>query len=174
VKGGQRWIAWVVLAAWFVWTHALQAWLARGGSLWVPDLAFVLLFSVLARLEPKDAPGLVIVALFARAALSVEPGAALAAGIVAVALLAFWARNLFELTAPAWRALFCGALVLGFDAWLLGVHVLRGGLAGTELPVVLALARLLPVALATALASLVLGPALAHLPGLTPLRSRKW
>ena len=174
MKGGQRWIAWIVLAAWLVWTHALQAWLARGGGLWVPDLAFVLLFSVLARLETKDAPGLVIVALLARAALSVEPAAALGAGIVAVAMLAFWTRGLFELTAPAWRGLFCAAFVLAFDGWLLGVHVVRGGLAGTETPVVLVLTRLLPVALATGVASLLLGPALAHLPGLTPLRSRKW
>lgn len=168
----QRWIAWIVLAAWLMWLHALQAWLARGGSIWVPDLALVLVFSVVARIEPKDGPGVVIVALLARAALAVEPGAALGAGLLGLVFLELWARGLFELTAPTWRALFAGVMVFAFDAWLALLHAVRGG-AGPE-PFVLVLAALLPAAFLSALVSLALGPALAHLPGLSPLRSRRW
>ncbi|MBI5361943.1 MAG: hypothetical protein HZA53_02110 [Planctomycetes bacterium] len=168
----QRWIAWVVLGAWLVWMHALQAWCGRGGALWIPDLALVLLFSVVARIEPKDAPGVVLVALFARAALAVEPGAALAAGLLGLVLLELLARNLFELTQPAWRALFAGVMVLAFDAWLAALHALSGGAGPGSF--VRVLAALVPAAFTSAIVSLLLGPALAHLPGLAPLRSRRW
>ncbi|MBK7875719.1 MAG: hypothetical protein IPJ77_08205 [Planctomycetes bacterium] len=168
----QRWIAWIVLGAWLVWLHALQAWLGSGGSAWVPDLALVLVFSLVARIEPKDAPGIVLVAVVARAALAVDPGAALAAGLLGLVLLELLARGLFELTAPAWRALFAGALVFAFDAWLAGLHALHAGIG--PVPFVRVLAALVPAAFTSAIVSLALGPALAHLPGLSPLRSRRW
>lgn len=168
----QRWIAWVVLCAWLVWLHALQAVIASGGTAWVPDLALVLLVSVVARIEPKDAPGVVIVALLARAALAVEHGAALAAGLLGLVLLELLARNLLELTQPLWRALFAGAVVFLFHAWLAALHALHGGAGSSSFAHTLA--ALLPAALLSALVSLALGPALAHLPGLSPLRSRRW
>lgn len=166
----QRWIAWIVLGAWLVWLHALQAWLG-GGSAWAPDIALVLVFSLVARIESKDALGVVIVALLARAALAVEPGAALGAGLLGLVLLELLARGLFELTAPAWRALFAGAMVFAFDAWLAGVHALHDD---GPIPFVRVLAALVPAAFTSAIVSLALGPALAHLPGLSPLRSRRW
>lgn len=167
----QRWIAWILFTAWLVWLHALHAVLARGGSSWVPDLGLVLVFSVLARLESKDLPLVLAGALVARAALAVDPAPALAAGLVGLALAVLAARGVFELTAPTWRALGCAVAVFGFHAWLAIVARVRG--ADGE-PLVLALFALVPAAVTTGIVSLLLGPALAHLPGLTPLRSRKW
>lgn len=167
----QRWIAWCLFTVWLVWLHALHAILARDGSAWAPDLGLVFVFSVLARLELKELPWLLVCALVARASLAVEPAAALAAGLVGVALAVFAARGVFELTAPAWRTLCCAGVVFAFDAWLVFVARVRGN--GGE-PFASALVSLVPATIMTGLVSLAFGPALAHLPGLTPLRSRKW
>lgn len=167
----QRWIAWLVFTVWLVWLHALHAWLARDGWSWAPDLGLVFVFSVLARLEAKELPWLLACALVARAALAVEPATALGAGLTGMALAVLAARGMLELTAPAWRTLCCAAAVFAFDAWLVLVARVRG--SGGE-PFASALVGLVPVAISTGLVSLALGPALAHLPGLTPLRSRKW
>jgi hypothetical protein len=168
----QRAVAWLLLGAWLVWIQALQALWSRHGGLFVPDLGLVLVFSVLARLEAKNAPWIVLVALVARAALAVEPAVALASGFALVVALVLFVRGAFELTMATWRALFCGLAVLVFDGWLVLVQHVRGQAEGASL--VLALLALVPVALTSALVSLAFGSVLAHLPGLTPLRGRRW
>lgn len=168
----QRVLAWIVFAAWLTWATALHAWLGQHGTGWLPDLGLVLVFSLLARLEAADAPWLMLATVCARAALAVEGHAALAAGVLGLVPLVLWVRGTFELTAPAWRTLFCGLFVLGFDAWLLVARHVRGE-AG-ESSFAGALLGLVPIALVSALLSLCCGPLFASLPGLTPLRRRTW
>ncbi len=168
----QRVVAWVLFTAWLVWMQSLQALWSRHGGALVPDLGLVLVFSVLARLEARDAPWMVVSALVARAALAVEPAVALAAGFALVVALVFFVRGAFELTMATWRALFCGLSVLVFDGWLVFVQHVRGLAEGSSF--VLAMLALVPVAITSALVSLACGPLLAHLPGLTPLRRRRW
>ena len=166
-----RGLAWLLFLAWVTWGFALQGWLG-GGSRWMPDLGLVLALSLLARLDARGAPLLALCVALARASLSSEPAVALLAGASGVVLLALAARSVVELTGPLWRAAVAGALVFVFDAWLMAVHHVRardlaGGLPFDPIAI-------LPAALTSALLALVLGPALVHLPGLSPLRSRRW
>ncbi len=169
-----RTLAWALFAAWITWFFALQARLSAGSSAapWVPDLGLVLSLSLLARLEEREAPVLALVLALSRSAFSSEPAVALLAGSLGLVLLALAARSVVELTGPLWRALITGGLVLAFDLWLALVQAARSPDAIGRLPV--GAGALLAAALSSATLALVAGPALAHLPGLTPLRRRPW
>lgn len=168
----QRVVAFVLLTAWLVWTQAVQAWMARSIDWIVPDFGLVLVFSVLARLETRDAPWLVLCALVARSALAVEPAVAIAAGLSLVVALVLFVRGTIEITMATWRGLFCGIAVFVFDAWLLFVHHVRGEANGASF--IVALLALLPPAILSGAAAFVCAPFFAHLPGLTPLRRTRW
>jgi hypothetical protein len=173
VKNG-RVLAWVLFTVWATWLFALQTKLGSAGnaSRWVPDFGLVLALSLLARLNARDVPICALLTAFARSAFSVEPNVALCAGLLGVCALALAARSVVELTSPVWRTLAAGALVFAFDAWLMLVH--RERLRAHSIAIDLPLAAASTSALASALFALFAGPVLAHLPGLSPLRSRPW
>ena len=164
-----RLFGWLFLTVWLTWLFALQARL--GAAPWMPDLGLVLAIAVLAHLEEREGAVLALVLALSRSALSPEPAVALLAGSVGFVLLGFGLRSVVELTGPLWRATIAGGLVLAFDLWLAVVQSSRGGI-GPALPV--DAGSLLGVAFTSALLALFAGPLLARLPGLTPLRSRRW
>ena len=180
-----RWLAWILVAVWAAWLYSAQgALVARvARPEWVPDLALALLVALGARVATRDMPKLACAIALARCAVSVEPPSAVfAAALLAVAVVRA-SRGVIELTGPVPRsvlALLCAELV---HAWFSIVHDVRvaqqsaqfAALAPHAVDVAGAFARAWPTALATALASLFLGPALARLPGTSPLTlSRQW
>jgi hypothetical protein len=172
--GAGRFLAWTLLAVWAVWLFALHAWLAgeSAAARWWPDLGLVLCASLAARIESRDVPLCALVFALARSAVGSEPPIVVLAGFSGALALLLVARSVVELTSPPSRALAAGLLVLAFDAWLIGVHRVRLGAAAADWPVGLLAGW--TAALSSAVLAFVLGPALAHLPGLTPLRRRRW
>lgn len=172
-----RVLGWTLFTVWILWAFALQGALGAGGpgARWIPDLGLVLVLSLLVYLDAKDAVWCALCAAIARSVVSLEPAIVLLAGFALVVLLAFAARTIIELSSPLWRGVVTAGLVFTFDVWLIFVHHVRaepsvaahGGLALDPL-------ALLPVALTSGLLAFLAGPLLAHLPGLTPLRSRRW
>lgn len=174
-----RLLGWFFFGVWAVWLFALHAWIGGGGSplsetpaRWMPDLGLVLALSLLARVEVADAPWIALVAAFTRAAFSAEPPIVLLTGFLGIVLLALVARSAVELTGPLWRALAALVLVFTFDLWLAFAHSMRLPVGSESVPFSMFAAW--PAAISSALLALLLGPSLAHLPGLTPLRRRQW
>jgi hypothetical protein len=167
-----RLLGWILLAVWLTWLFAIQARLGAGSAAaaWVPELGLLLAISVLAHLEERDGPLLALVLALARSAFSTEPPVALLAGSLGLVLLGLALRSVVELTGPLWRAVIAGGLVLVFDLWLALVHAARTLGAGPQVE----LPPLVAAAASSAVLALFAGPALARLPGLTPLRSRPW
>jgi hypothetical protein len=162
-----------LLGAYCTWLFALEGRLAAGpDARWVPDVGLVLALSLLARAEVNDAPFIALVAALARAAFGPEPPIVLLTGFLIVAFLALAARRAIELSGPVWRTLAALVLVLVFDAWLCLAQGVRGGAGETWRATALVAAW--PVAITSALLALVLGPTLARLPGLAPIRRRLW
>ncbi len=178
-------LPWILLAIWSAWIGALQGWLGSRAALapWVPDAVLVLLLSLCARLDRKDLPKAALVVGLARSAVSIEPAASLLAGVLGVVLVVRVLSSVLEIGDPPARTVlaFLGALLLArWQALVLERDVLAAaGLAAPSLAetwrdAVGALGpRAWSRAAATALCALMLGPALAHLPGLTPLRRRR-
>ena len=167
-----RALGWTLFAIWATWCFALQGSLGRGGA-WMPDLGLVLALSLLAHLEADDVPLAAVLAALARASVGVEPPVPLLAGFLLVFALALALRSVVELSNPLWRAFCAGALVFAFQAWLALVHEVRLGAAGIDGAGFAPFAPL-PAAATSAALALLAGPLLAHLPGLTPLRRRRW
>lgn len=171
---GTRVLAWALFTVWAAWLFALHGWLAGESALarWIPDLGLVLTLSVIARLEARNAPICAVLAALARASFGIEPPVVVLAGFFGVAALALTARSVVELSAPVWRGVVSGLLVLAFDAWLSFAHHVRLQETASDLPVRAFAAW--PAASTSALLALAAGSGLAYLPGLTPLRSRRW
>lgn len=171
MKSG-RIVACCLFLAWAVWAFALQGQLANGGSHWVPDIGLVLALSVMARAEVGDTPILALLAALARACFGPEPPIVLLAGFMGIVFLAIAARTTVELAGPVWRTLAALVFVLAFNAWLGFARGMREpALEFVHTSVVFAA---LPAAITSALLAFVAGPLLAHLPGLTPIRRRRW
>lgn len=167
-----RVLAWFLFFVWAGWAFALQGWLQRGGSDWVPDIGLVLALSVMARAEVADTPVLALLAAVARSAFGPEPPIVLLAGFMLVVFLALAARTTVELAGPLWRTITALAFVLILNAWFGFARGMREPL-GDPLQASLAYAAL-PTAFVSALLAFAAGPLFAHLPGLTPIRRRKW
>jgi hypothetical protein len=171
---GARILGWTLFTVWATWMFALQSTLGSGSdaSRWIPDFGLVLALSLLARLDAPDVPLCALLTALARSACSVEPNVALCAGVMGIFALALAARSVVELTGPVWRTVAAGVLVFAFDLWLMLVHRERS--SAHSISIDLALGALWPAAIASALLALFVGPLLARLPGLTPLRRRPW
>jgi hypothetical protein len=169
---GARILAWILFVAYCAWLFALEGWLGAGSRSWMPDLGLVLALSVLARAEVADAPFVALAAAFARTAFGPEPPMVVLTGSLVVAFLALAARQSIELTRPLWRTLAALLLVLVFDAWLGLAQAIRSG--GDEPLRAAVLVSAWPVAVTSALLAFLLGPAFANLPGLSPIRRRRW
>lgn len=169
---GARVLAWMLFAAWATWSFALEGVLGGATSRWIPDIGLVLALSVIARAEAADAPILALIAAIARSAFGPEPPIVLLTGFGGVVFLALAARTTVELTGPVWRTVLALVIVMVFDAWLAFAQALRTDSIDT--PGIRTLAATLPVAISSALLALAFGPLFAHLPGLTPIRRRRW
>lgn len=169
-----RIVGWVLLLAWLSWSFAFQARLAAAssGGPFVPEIGLVLAIAVLSRLDERESPILALVLALARLPYSAEPAVALLAGALGLCLLGLAMRSVVELTGPLWRTVAAGALVVCFDLWLAVVHASKASASASGLAV--GIGSLLAVAGSSGAFALFAGPALAHLPGLTPLRSRRW
>jgi hypothetical protein len=169
----QRIVGWLLFLTWAVWLAALQgAWSRHAGGTWVPDAALVLAVVVLARCETTDLAPLALFTALARAATGGEPPLVLLAGAFGALFLALALRDALELSGPLGRSAGTAIAAGAFQAWLCLAHDARSTQGGLDL--MRAATSALPVAIASALFALAIGPALARLPGLTPLRSRSW
>ena len=165
-----RAVSWGMLAVWGSWLTALQAAAVSGTALGsaTPDLSLVLLLGCSTRLHRRDVVPAALVVALGRIAYSVDPPAAVLAAYLSVAVAVRSARRVADVDRPAFRVLLGGLLALAVSAWLTLVHDLRSG-SGTAT----AVAPLLPGAVATAVACVAAG-GFVMLPGLTPLRRRRW
>ena len=172
----ERLLAWCALGAWLLVCFALQGALARGAlALWFPELGLVFLLALLARMEERDAWVAGLLAALLRSAFASEPPLVQLAGLLGFALLVMALRSSLEIGAPLLRAAICFLCVFACDLWLylacaVRAFWARGTLADFEPPLLV----LTLVALSSGLLALVAGPLLAELPGLGPLRSRRW
>jgi hypothetical protein len=172
----ERLLAWCALAAWLLVCLALQGALARGSSaLWFPELGLVFLLALLARMEERDAWIAGLIAALVRSAFASEAPPVQLAGLLGFALAVMVLRSSLEISAPLLRAAICVLCVFACDLWFYcagaaRAYWARGTLAGFE-PPFLALAL---VALSSGALAFLAGPLLAGLPGLSPLRSRRW
>jgi len=171
---GSRLLGWVLFTAWISWSFALQARFAAASAAgpFVPEIGLVLALAVLARLDEREAPILALIVALSRLAYSGEPVAALLAGSLGLILLALAVRSVVELTGPLWRTVTTAALVAAFDLWLAVTHAARP--VGASAGLAVGFGSLLAAAFSSGLLALFAGPTLARLPGLTPLRSRRW
>ncbi len=169
-------LPWILLAVWSAWLHAAQG-IWAGASPWAPDLGMVLLVALATRVQARDLPTTALAVALGRLALSVDPPAAVLAGVLGVAALVGGLRTAIEVGGPLPRALLAAAATVLLAAWLGFVHDLHAARqAVLVMPGLSALggeAVGWRAALSSASVSLFLGPALACLPGLTPLKRRR-
>ncbi len=169
----QRVAGWTLFFVWAVSLAGLQGIATRHAtSAWFPDVALVFAVVVLARCEVGDLVRLALLTAFARAATSGEPPIVLLTGMLGALLVALAVRGALELSGPVGRTL-AAALAAGtFQAWIVIARDARAVEHSIDFGA--ALHTALPVAIASALLAMVLGPLLVRLPGLTPLWSRAW
>jgi len=168
-----RLVGWLMLAVWAGWIAAAQGLLAAQPvfARLVPDALLCLFLACAARFESADLPKVALLCGMARVAYSIEPPAAILAGFLAAAFGVRAVASVADLDGASVRTVLAGIVGYGLSAWLFVVHEAREGATGELGPELLAQ---LPGALATAALAFLAGPALARLPGLTPLRRRRW
>jgi hypothetical protein len=172
----ERALAWTAFCVWTLLCFALQGALARGAlASCFPDLGLVFLLALLARMEERDAWIAGALAALLRSAFASEPPLVQLAGLLGFALLVLLLRGSLEIGAPLLRGVAAVLCVFACNLWLYCACAARalwsrGTLDGWDPP----LLALLFVALSSGLLAFVAGPLLAHLPGLSPLRSRRW
>lgn len=171
-------LSWVLFCTWSIWLLAVQGYAAGvwTGASWIPDLGLVYVLAVQARLRRGDLLVAVLLGAYCRAALSLDPPLAILAGYLGAAGLATSVRSMLAVEDRFLLALVVGLAVLGFGAWMRVAVGLRGeGPIGARDPgawLWLCLGGW-RVGISSALCALTLGPVLAGLPGLTPLRRRR-
>lgn len=159
--------AWLLCFAWCAWFTALGVYLEPLLGGWTPDLALVLIASLILRSGRAASLGLVYCLVCTRLAFSLDPPAALAAGGWMLFLLVRSVAHLFDADQMLARAgaAFGAAFLMG--AWLFLAAAVRGtGFPAGMTP----LLGILSGAAATGACALILGPLFAALPGLAPLR----
>lgn len=170
-----RGLAWLMLAVWASWLSAAQAVAVAKSPLgpWMPDLGLLLIVACAGRFHPRDVPLATLVVALARVAHSVEPPGAVLAGCFGLSLAVQSVRRVVEVDRPLVRIALAGGGVLLFSLWLVTVHAVRIG-HGVEHSLADALPLVLPGVVATSFAGLLFVQSFALLPGLTPLRTRRW
>jgi hypothetical protein len=166
---------WLLLAVWATWLSALQG-IWASASPWAPDLGVALLVVLASRAGRSELPAVGLAIGLGRIAVSVDPPAAVLAGLLGVTLVVSALRGVLEVGGALPRAALAGASAALFAAWLGFVHDFRtADLLRVQTLELHTPAAGWPSALTTAVATLVLAPVLAHLPGLSPLSRRtKW
>lgn len=172
---GRPLVTWVLLAVWATWLSALQG-IWASTSPWAPDLGVALLVVLAARAGRSELPAVGLAVALGRIAVSIDPPAAVLAGLLGVTLAVGGLRGVLEVGGALTRAVLAGCAAALFAVWLELVHDLRAageaGLVAEGLAALPAPAVGWPSALTTAMATLALAPVLAHLPGLSPLSRR--
>jgi len=144
----------------------------------VPDVGLVLALALASRLPTSDLPWVGLCVGVARAALSVDPPAAVIAAYLGVVGVARAFRTVVEIKSPPASALLAFVLTLAVASWLGFVHTREaaaalGPSAALEVPIAPVVFAAWRGALATALTAALFSAALAHLPGLSPLHRRR-
>ena len=175
---GRPLVTWILLAVWATWLSALQG-IWASSTPWAPDLAVALLVVLASRSGTGELSAVGLAVALGRIAVSIDPPAAVLAGLLGVAFGVRALRGVLEVGGPLSRAALAAAAAALFASWLGLVHDLRtAGQAGFVVPELLGLAARAAgwrPAISTAVVALALGPVLAHLPGLSPLSRRtKW
>lgn len=168
-------LAWLMLAVWASWLSAAQGLAVARSPLgpWTPDLGLLLLVACAGRLHPRDVPLATVLVALGRVAHTVVPPCAVLAAFLALSLVCQWVRRLAEIGGPLLRTALPGVGALLVGLWFALVHGLRTSAdAGDALAA--SVGPVLATAFSTALFGLVLLGALVRLPGLTPLRERRW
>jgi hypothetical protein len=159
-----------LLALYALWAAATQAWLASPERLgaWAPDLGFVLLFAWAAHLRGARGVAAAGLVALARVCTSAEPPALLLANaLAALGVFGVLARA-FVVDRALPRAVLCGVCAFGAAFALVAA---RARVLAMDRPSVgVEQAELLPGALASLGACLLLAPLCVRLPGLAPLR----
>jgi hypothetical protein len=180
-----RWLPWFLLAVWSTWISALQGLALERPELapWVPDAGLVLLLALASRLERADLSAVALTVALGRLAVSVESPPAVLAAALATALVVGGLRSVVEIGEPLARSAIAFALALAWARWhayalesraFADAALFAGSLEESWRAVRGALGpHALSRAAATAALALAFGPALAHLPGLTPLRRKR-
>lgn len=169
-----RLVAWIMLAIWASWLTALQAVTVThtGIGAFTPDLSTLLLVACAARFHKRDVIPAALVLALARSSFSVEPPAALFAAYLAIAILVRSTRRMADLERPIFMFAMIALVEFALASWLVLVHALRGG---ASLPVRLSEDLLLVLAVTlTTTACAIFSGGFVHLPGLSPLRNRRW
>jgi hypothetical protein len=176
----QRYLPWLMLAVWASWLSALQALL---GDMvfgpWTPNIGVLLLVACGAQLLERDVYKAVWILTLARSAFGIDAPVAILAGYLLLALCVMAVRSFADAGQGSLRTLLVAAFAWFFEAWLAFVHFVRDAQAAAlELEPLALVGRALgttwPTLIASALLSMALGSALIRLPGLTPLRRRRW
>lgn len=180
-----RWLPWFLLLVWSTWLNALQGLALERPDLtaWVPDAGLALLLALASRLERSDLPAVALTVALGRLAVSVESPPAVLAAALATALFAAALRSVLEIGEPLARTVLAFVLALAWARWqafaletraFAEAALFAGSLEESWRAVRGALGpHAITRAAATAALALVFGPALAHLPGLTPLRRKR-
>lgn len=171
---GSRLFAWVFLAVWGVWLAALSGhlstftWLGGGA----PDLWCAMFVALGARVSLADCGKLALTLGLARAAVSVDPPAAVLAGALALGAVIWAVRGAVEIDNPVVAAAAAFVVVIANAAWGGFVHAAtRAQLVAEEID------QPLPwgAAITTAIVTATLPGLLTRLPGVAPLgRRRAW
>jgi hypothetical protein len=142
----------------------------------------VLLLGLAAGLGRRDLPLLALVFALARASVSVASPAAIAAGALGLVLIVRGLRTVVELRDAGSRCLLAACSSLALERWHALVDARRALAAPGIAPEFLQAAWDAQVgdwpagawtrALSTVVFTLLFGPALLHLPGLSPMRRR--
>jgi hypothetical protein len=166
-------LAWFLLAVWAVWFQAFEGWCSASLGAWTPSFGIVLACSLAARWSTSSLLGVALCVGLARAALSIDSVEAVLACHLGAVLVVRVVRSVLEVTSPPIFASLCAAIGAGATIWLALVRESR--LVHTLALPDGAIFDALRAAFATAIAALVLGPWMAYLPGLSPLkRSSPW
>jgi len=176
-----RVLPWLMLAVWTSWLTALQALCVThvGLGRWVPDIGLLLVATCATHFLERDALRAVWVLGLARIAFSVDPPAAILAGYLLTALCVARVRAFAEIEGRFATMSLVTVFAWGFAAWLEAVHQIHDaqsfGSAWHPASVALsALGVTWPAGVVAALFGMACGPLLVYLPGLSPLRRRRW
>ncbi|MBI5431542.1 MAG: hypothetical protein HZA52_01795 [Planctomycetes bacterium] len=167
------WVAWFLLCVWSLWASAVEARLSDPFGPFAPALGLMLVLGLAARLSTGQSLGLALVGTCGCAALCTQPIAAVFATFLGALFFLRVVRSALDVTSPLVLAVATGVAVFGAEAWgeLVRETRLVHGLALADG----ALWRSLATAVSSGVAMLLVGPAIAYLPGVTPLkRNSPW
>lgn len=175
-----RIIPWLMLTVWASWLTAAQSVLVAKSFLgaWVPDAGIVLVVVCAARFQARDVPRAALLLGAVRCAFTIEPPTAVLAGFLATSLIVRAIGTYAEVTGPLARTGLAASLAALFGLWLVVCEASRSGAQGGGPGLGWAIGNAVPAILAgtimTAIMAMAFGGALTHLPGLSPLRKRRW